>query len=389
MKFATKAIHSGNEPDHLTGAVMPPIYMTSTFAQDFPGKSRMGYEYTRASNPNFVVLEKQIAALENAAHGTVFSSGLGALTGLISTLSQGDTVVALDGLYGGTYRLFREVFQRFGIHFHSFKIDTDEGFQKFEKALKEKPQWLFFETPTNPLMEIYDIETLTQLAQKHGVKTIVDNTFATPYFQNPLNWGVDVVWHSCTKYLGGHSDVIGGVVVTNDLSMKEAVDFSRKSLGLNPSPFDVWLISRGVKTLAARMVVHQNNALEIARFLEKSSLVKKVYYPGLKTHPKYEIAKRQMTGYGGMVSVDFDLPGDMLKKLLTSHKIFTLAESLGGVESLVCHPATMTHASISDEERLRVGVTDSLVRYSVGIEDITDLLADITDVMNAIKKSLA
>jgi cystathionine beta-lyase/cystathionine gamma-synthase len=384
MKFATKAIHAGNEPDRATGAVMPPIYMTSTFVQDSPGESRMGYEYTRAGNPNFTFLEKQIAALEDAEYGTVFSSGMGALTALVSTLSQGDKVVALDGVYGGTYRLFRQVFNRFGIEFQSLKLNSKEDFKKIEEAVASKPKWLFFETPTNPLMEIYDIEALSQLAKRYNVTTVVDNTFATPYSQNPLRWGIDIVWHSSTKYLGGHSDVIGGVVITNDISIKNGVDFARKSLGVNPSPFDAWLISRGIKTLAARMNLHQQNALLIAKYFEKHSKTRKVYYPGIESHPGHEIAKKQMRGYGGVVSVEFDLSLDLIKKLISSYKIFSLAESLGGVESLVSHPASMTHASIPAEERVRQGITDFLVRYSVGIEDASDLIEDLENAFSII-----
>lgn len=383
MKFATKVIHAGNEPDRTTGAVIPPIYMTSTFIQDSPGESRMGYEYTRAGNPNFTFLEKQIAALEEAEYGTVFSSGMGALTALVSTLSQGDKVIALDGLYGGTYRLFRQVFNRFGIDFQSFKIDTNEGYDKIKEALASKPKWLFFETPTNPLMEIFDIEALSQLAKRHGVVTVVDNTFATPYCQNPLQLGADIVWHSSTKYLGGHSDIIGGVVITNNALVKKGMDFARKTLGINPSPFDTWLISRGIKTLAARMNLHQQNAAQVARYFEKHPKTKKVYYPGLESHPGHEIAKKQMRGFGGMVSVEFNLPVEMIKKLISSYKVFTLAESLGGVESLVNHPASMTHSSVSPEERARQGITDELVRYSVGIEDVADLTEDLNQAVEA------
>lgn len=377
MKFATKAIHAGQEPDPHTGAVMPPIYMTSTYKQEAPGVSSSGYEYTRATNPNFTHLEKQLAALEWAEHATVFSSGLGALTGLISTLSQGDKVVATDGLYGGTYRLFREVFSRYGIEFLSFNPNTEEGLRKTEQALSQKAKWLFFETPTNPLMEIYDIKACVMLAKRYGALTVVDNTFATPYFQNPLKFGVDAVWHSSTKYLGGHSDVIGGVVMTNDPKIKKDMDFARKVMGINPSPFDAWLVGRGVKTLAARMQQHEQNARQIAQYFEKHPKVKKVYYPGLESHPGYAIAKKQMSGFGGIVSVEFDLSLDEVKKMISSYKIFTLAESLGGVESLVSHSASMTHASIPREERARIGLSDSLIRYSVGIEDIEDLLEDI------------
>lgn len=373
MKFATKAVHIGSTPDPLTGAIMPPIYMTSTFIQEAPGENK-GYEYTRAHNPNFTILETVLASLENAEHATVFSSGLGALTALISMLSQGDHVAAVDGVYGGTYRLFNSVFNRYGIHFHTIPLGS---LDKIEEALAQKPKWLFFETPTNPLLEISDIAALAERAKKQGVITIVDNTFASPYFQNPLTLGVDVVWHSSTKYIGGHSDVIGGVVMTNNAEIKQQMDFARKSIGVNPSPFDTWLLTRGVKTLALRMEQHQKNAFAVARFLEGHPKVKKVYYPGLESHHNHEIAKKQMSGYSGIVSAEFNLSLDATKKLISSLKLISLAESLGGVESLVCHPASMTHASVPAEERRRIGLSDGLVRFSIGIEDASDLLEDL------------
>jgi cystathionine beta-lyase/cystathionine gamma-synthase len=373
MKFATRAVHVGNDPDSVTGAIMPPIYMTSTYIQEEPGESK-GYEYTRAHNPNFTILEKVLASLEGAEYATVFSSGLGALTALISTLSQGDKVIAINGLYGGTYRLFNSVFNRFGIQFQSI---TPTTINELDHLLETKPKWLFFETPTNPLLEVFDIAAFAGAAKRHEILTIVDNTFASPYFQNPLKWGVDVVWHSTTKYIGGHSDVIGGVAMTNSGTMKKQLDFARKAIGVNPSPFDTWLLTRGVKTLALRMEQHQRNAMAIANFLENHSKVKKVYYPGLESHRNHAIAKKQMTGYGGMLSVEFNLSLERTKKLISSFTLFSLAESLGGVESLVSHPATMTHASIPQEERQRMGISDGLVRFSVGIEDPEDLIADI------------
>jgi cystathionine beta-lyase/cystathionine gamma-synthase len=375
MHFATKAIHVGSAPDPVTGAIMPPIYMTSTFAQEVPGETK-GYDYTRAGNPNFTILEKILAALEGAEYATVFSSGLGALTGLISTLSQGDRVVAFEGVYGGTYRLFNSVFKRYGIEFQSIIPSTHDV---IEQALSTKPKWLFFETPTNPLLEVYDIEAFSKIAKRHGALTIVDNTFATPYFQNPLVWGADIVWHSTTKYIGGHSDVIGGVAMCNNASVKKELDFARKAIGLNPSPFDVWLTTRGVKTLALRMEQHQKNALAVAQFFEKHPKVKKVHYPGLESHRHHSIAQKQMSGFGGMVSVEFDLSLESIGRLISSFKLITLAESLGGVESLVCHPASMTHASIPIEEWPRTGLSDSLVRFSLGIEDSQDLIDDLTE----------
>lgn len=373
MEFATKTVHSGNEPDPHTGAIMPPIYMTSTYIQESPGVTK-GYEYTRAHNPNFTILENLLAALENAKYATIFSSGLGALTAMVSGLSSGDKVVAIDGLYGGTYRLFTQVFNRFGIEFSAIHPKDRDA---FAKAIADKPKCLFFETPTNPLLEVFDIQELTKLAKTNGITVIVDNTFASPFCQNPLDLGADIVWHSTTKYLGGHSDVIGGVAMTNNLKFKDEFDFARKAIGTNPSPFDAWLTNRGVKTLALRMERHQSNAQEIAEFLQKHPKVKKVYYPGLKDHPTYEIAKKQMKGFSGMLSAEFHLPLEETKKMISSFSLFSLAESLGGVESLVCHPATMTHASIPYDERQKMGITDGLVRFSVGIEDVKDLKKDL------------
>ncbi|MGK5593791.1 MAG: trans-sulfuration enzyme family protein [Parachlamydiaceae bacterium] len=373
MEFGTKAVHSGQKPEASTGAIMPPIYMTSTFIQESPGEIK-GYDYTRADNPNFTILEELLASLENAKCATIFSSGLGALTAMISTLSTGDHVLAIDGLYGGTYRLFTQVFNRFGIH---FKTIHPRNQQLFKEELHKHPKWLFFETPTNPLLEIFDIAAIATLAKRNGIKVFVDNTFATPFCQNPLELGADVVWHSTTKYLGGHSDVVGGVVMTDDIQFNKALRFARKAIGINPSPFDAWLTNRGVKTLAIRMAKHQENAQQVADFLQKHPQVKRVYYPGLTSHPQHEIARRQMKGFSGMVSVEFDLPLEVTKKLISSLHLFSLAESLGGVESLVCHPASMTHASIPSKERERFGIMDGLVRLSVGIEDFSDLKKDL------------
>lgn len=375
-KFATKAIHSGYSPDKETGAIMPPIYMTSTYVQDAPGESR-GYEYTRAHNPNFTILEELLAALEQGKYATVFSSGLGALTGFISTMSAGDSVLAIETLYGGTFRLFNSIFSRFGINF----ITVPPNLEGFDEALSVKPKWLLFETPTNPLLDIHDIQAITVRAKKHDVLTLVDNTFASPFGQNPLLLGADAVWHSTTKYLGGHSDVIGGVMITNDAKLDEQLKFARKAMGLNPSPFDVWLTTRGIKTLAVRMERHQQNALGIALFLESHPLVKKVYYPGLTNHKTHEIAKKQMHAFSGIVSVEFNLSIEQMKQVISSFKIFALAESLGGVESLVCQPATMTHASIPPQERARQGIADGLVRFSVGIENLEDLKEDLNQAL--------
>ncbi|MBA3721392.1 MAG: PLP-dependent transferase [Parachlamydiaceae bacterium] len=373
MHFATKAIHIGSEPDPVTGAVMPPINMTSTFELDSPGHSK-GYDYTRANNPNFTRLELLLASLEDAAYATVFSSGMGALSALISTLSQGDKVVALNGVYGGTYRLFNHIFNKFGVEFIDVIPVTVEA---VEKALSLKPKWLIFETPTNPLMNIFDIEFFVKLAKKYGVLTVIDNTFASPYCQNPLKLGADIVWHSTTKYISGHSDVLGGVVMSNNEQLKKDMDFARKTLGVNPSPFDCWLIMRGAKTLQLRMEQHQKNAMTIANYLEKHPKVRKVYYPGLKSHQGHEIAKKQMRCFNGMLSVEFNLPLEDTIKMISSFKYFTLAESLGGVESLVSHPATMTHSIIPKKDREKIGISDGLVRFSIGIEDCADLIEDL------------
>lgn len=381
MKFSTKAIHEGYKADPTTGAIMPPIYMTSTFVQEAPGVDK-GYDYTRSNNPNFEILEKQLASLENAQYATVFSSGLGALTGLISTLQQGDRVLAFDGVYGGTYRLFNQVFDKFGVEFITISPSQIKNLE--EELIRHKPNWLFFETPTNPLLDIYDIEVCAQLAKKHQILVVVDNTFASPYCQNPLKWGADVIWHSSTKYLGGHSDVIGGVMITNHPELKKQLDFARKAMGLNPSPFDTWLVTRGVKTLAVRMDRHMYNAMHLAEYLEKHPKVKKVIYPGLKNHPNFAIAKKQMNGYSGMIAVEFNLTMEETTRLISSLKIFSLAESLGGVESLISHPPSMTHASIPADERHRIGLGDGLVRLSVGIEDIEDLIADFEHALQKI-----
>lgn len=375
MKFATKAIHKGWEPDPATGSVMPPIYMTSTFELDAPGISR-GFDYTRANNPNFVILEKTLASLEEAAYATVFSSGIGALMALASTLVNGDKVVAIDGVYGGTYRLFTQVLNKFGIEFITILSTSIEDIEK--SLIKHQPKWLLFETPTNPLMNLFDIEALSQLARKHHVLSVVDNTFASPYCQNPLKWGADIVWHSTTKYIGGHSDVLGGVVMSNSEELKRTLDFARKTLGLNPSPFDCWLITRGVKTLAVRMEQHQKNALALAHFLEKHPKVKQVNYPGLSSHPSHHLAKKQMRAFNGMLSAEFNLSLEATLKMISSYRYFTLAESLGGVESLVSHPVTMTHAVIPKEEREHLGLRDGLIRFSVGLEEASDLIEDLS-----------
>lgn len=373
MNFATKAIHDGQKPDPTTGAIIPPLYLTSTYVQEAPGVYK-GYDYTRAGNPNFTNLEETLASLENGKYATIFSSGLGATTALGSILKSGDLVIAGNDLYGGTYRLFTTIFNNYGIRFELIDLSNEA---ELTTALQVKPALLLIETPTNPLLKITDIKKVTGLARAAGVFTVLDNTFATPYFQKPLTLGADVVLHSTTKYIGGHSDIIGGALISNSLEFKEKMDFARKAMGLNPSPFDAWLASRGLKTLAVRMDKHQSNALAVARFLEAHPLVKKVYYPGLTSHEGHMIAAQQMTGFGGVVSVEFNLNLEQMKTLISSFAVFSLAESLGGVESLVDHPASMTHASIPAAERAKIGLSDGLVRLSVGIEDEEDLLTDL------------
>lgn len=376
MRFATRAIHLGNKPDRETGAVMSPIYMTSTFELESPGHTIDGFDYTRAHNPNFRKLEEQLAGLEEASYATVFSSGIGGLNALVSTLSQNDKVVTLNGIYGGTYRLFNHVFNKFGIEFINIPVVT---FEAVEKALKEKPKWLLFETPTNPLMNIFDIEILAKMAKQYQVLTIIDNTFASPYCQNPLKLGADIVWHSTTKYIAGHSDVLGGAILSNQIEIKNEMDFARKTLGGNPSPFDCWLISRGAKTLQIRMEKHEKNALAIAAYLENHPKVRRIYYPGLPSHSGHTLAKKQMKHFNGMLSVDFNLSLEKTSQMLSTFQYFTLAESLGGVESLISHPATMTHSIVPQKEREQLGITDGLVRISVGIEDPEDLLEDLEE----------
>lgn len=360
-KFDTKAVHVGQKPDKETGAVIPPIYQTTTYAQKAPDVHK-GFDYTRADNPNFRNLEAVLAALEEARHATVFSSGLGAALAVLNLLKAGDHVVAGNDLYGGSYRLFKKWGEKFGLQF-TFVDGTDA--KAFQKGMEARTKLIWMESPTNPLLRVTDIAAVAKMAKAEKVLTIVDNTFASPYFQNPLVLGARLVLHSTTKYIGGHSDVVGGVVATNDKGLKENLDFGRMALGVNPSPFDCWLTQRGVKTLGLRMERHQKNAKAVAAFLKKHPLCKKVYYPG----------------FGGMVSAEFRLPDAEVKKRIGKFEFFTLAESLGGVESLVCHPATMTHASIPRAEREKRGLTDALVRFSVGIEDAGDLIADLKRVL--------
>lgn len=372
--FNTRAVHAGQAPEEQFGAVIPPVYMTSTFAQEAPGKMK-GYDYTRAGNPNFTNLEAALASLEKARYATVFASGLSCVTALLQILRPGDRVLGINDLYGGTYRAMTKIFEPMGI---GFETDDFNDMGRIEEKLASGAfKIISFESPTNPLLRLVDVQAICELAKKYQVISFVDNTFATPFLQNPMELGADIVWHSMTKYIGGHSDVIGGVSVTNNEAYKKAFDFARMAMGMNSSPFDAWLTQRGLKTLGVRMQRHCENAMEVAEFLAQHPLVERVYYPGLSSHPQHELAKHQMHAFGGMVSVDFKLSVERTAELISGFELFTLAESLGGIESLVDHPASMTHASIPAEERQKAGLADGLVRFSVGIEGAKDLIKDL------------
>lgn len=374
MRFGTKAIHAGVDPDPLTGAVMTPIYQTSTYAQEAPGVHK-GYEYARTQNPTRDALQKNLAALENGKHGICFSSGLAAMDAILKLLSPGDEIISTNDLYGGSYRLMRRVYEKFGLK-STFVNMTN--IKEVEKAISKNTKLIWIETPTNPMLNIIDIQAVCDLAKAHDIMTCVDNTFASPYLQNPLDLGADIVTHSATKYLGGHSDVVHGAIIVNSEELAQELYFLQNAVGAVPGPQDCFLILRGIKTLHLRVERACKNAKKIAKYLVGHPKVKNVYYPGLKDNPYYELASRQMRHFGAMVS--FDLHQDSLEeatKVLSNTKIFLLAESLGGVESLIGHPATMTHASIPREERLKVGLTDSLIRLSVGVEDVEDLIEDL------------
>lgn len=374
MKQATKFIHAGVEPDPTTGAIMTPIYQTSTYVQEAPAQHK-GYEYARSQNPTRTALEAALAEIENGKFGLAFSSGVAATDAVIKLLSPGDEVIAANDMYGGSYRLFTKIFEKFGIKFHYVNMQDANNIRAF---INSNTKLIWTETPTNPLMNIADISAIAAIAKEHKILLCVDNTFATPYFQNPLDQGADLVMHSATKYLGGHSDVIQGALIMNDSELREKLYFIQKSCGAVPGPFDCFLVLRGIKTLHVRMQRHDENGKKIAHFLRNHPKVEKVYWCGFEDHPNYEIAKKQMRGFGGMMS--FTLKNnsvDEAKRVLSSTKLFALAESLGGVESLINHPASMTHASIPREERIKNGLGDSLIRLSVGIEDADDLIADL------------
>ncbi len=383
MRFSTKAIHAGQDADPTTGATIVPIYQTSTYTQDAVGAHK-GYDYSRTINPTRVALETQLAALENAEYACAFASGMAATSAVLNVLSAGDHVIVTDDLYGGTYRLFERVLTRYGLEFTY--VDMAD-MQAVRAALAPNTKMFWIETPTNPLLKLIDIREIASLARAGAGKVIVavDNTFATPYFQEPLALGADVVVHSTTKYIGGHSDVVGGAAAVNDKSLYETIKFHQNAVGGIPGPHDAWLTMRGAKTLALRMERHAENAQAVAEFLQAHPQVRRVHYPGLPTHPQHELAKRQMSGFGGMVS--FTLAGEPERAIDFANrmKYFSLAESLGGVESLVCHPARMTHGSIPKQEREKRGVTDGLLRLSVGIEDVEDLLDDLRSALDSVR----
>jgi cystathionine gamma-synthase/cystathionine gamma-lyase len=373
MKFETKAIHAGQEPDPGTGAVIVPVYQTSTYRQEAVGKHK-GYEYSRTGNPTRHALETALAALEGGRFGLAFASGVAATSAVFNLLQKGDHVVAGDDLYGGTYRLLEKVFKKWGLEVDYASIDEPHS---FEKAIRKNTKLIWIETPTNPLLKIVDIKKISRLTRKRRILLAVDNTFASPYFQKPLSNGADLVVHSTTKYIGGHSDLVGGAIIVNEPKIYAELKFHQNAAGAIPGPWDCWLVLRGLKTLAVRMRAHQENAIHLAHFLSSHQKVERVYYPGLKSSLGNAVARDQMTGFGGMISLELKGGYPSVQKFLSRLKIFTLAESLGGVESLVSYPAGMTHASIPREERLKRGIKDNLVRLSVGIEDKSDLKEDL------------
>ena len=373
-KFGTKAIHAGADPDPSTGAIMTPIYQTSTYVQESPGKNK-GYGYARGKNPTREALQKNIAALENGKHCLCFSSGMGATDAVIKLLRPGDEVITGDDLYGGSYRMFTKIFEPMGIKFHFINLTDSSNIKKY---LNKNTKMIWAETPTNPTMQIIDIGACSEIAKQNNLLMVVDNTFASPYLQNPLALGADIVMHSVTKYLGGHSDVVMGALISNSDKLHEQLYFILNSCGANPGPMDCFLVMRGIKTLHLRMERHCYNGKKIAEYLKTHPKIEKVYWPGFTDHPNHAIAKKQMRDFGGMISIVLKgADTEATFKIAGSFKVFSLAESLGGVESLINHPATMTHASIPKAEREKAGVVDNLLRLSVGVEDVEDLLADL------------
>ena len=379
MGFSTTAIHAGNEPDPTTGSVTVPIYQTSTYAQEGLGKHK-GFEYARTQNPTRLAVERNIAALEGAKYGFAFASGMAAIDSVLRLVKAGEHVIVSDNTYGGTYRLFSRILSNYGVEF-TF-ADTSDA-MNVERALRDNTRMLYVETPTNPVMTVTDLRGVSEVARARGVRVVCDNTFMSPYLQRPLEFGADIVLHSTTKYLNGHSDSVGGVVVLNDDGDAEWLKFVQNSVGAILSPFDSWLTLRGTKTLALRMEQHDKNGRAVAAFLEEHPKVQKLYYPGSLSHRQHELAKRQQRGFGGMVSFDVGSL-EAARAVLESVRLLTLAESLGSVESLISHPATMTHASVLPETRARLGITDGLVRVSVGLEDAEDIIADLDQALGKI-----
>ncbi len=373
-KFETRAIHTGCEPEPVTGAVMTPIFQTSTFVQESPGKKKKGYAYARTHNPTRTALETNIASLEEGDYGLAFPSGMSAISTVIQMLDAGDHVISCDDVYSGTFRVFEKVLTRQNLEFDFIDLSKPESLQKH---IKDNTKIIWIETPSNPLLKITDIKAITHIAKSNNILTVADNTFATPFFQNPLNLGVDIVVHSTTKYMNGHSDIIGGAIVTKDKEFYDKIQFIQNAAGAVPGPFDCFLVLRGIKTLAVRMERHAENAMKIAQFLENHSKVRNVIYPGLESHPQHELAKKQMSGFGGMITFFIKGGLESARSFLERVEIFALAESLGGVESLIEHPAIMTHASLPEKVKEELGISDELIRISVGIENVDDLIDDL------------
>jgi cystathionine beta-lyase/cystathionine gamma-synthase len=379
MGFSTDAIHAGQEPEPATGAITVPIYQTSTYVQESLGKHK-GYEYARTQNPTRSAFEKNIAVLEKGFAGFAFSSGMASITAVMMLLKAGDHVIATDNVYGGTYRLFVRIFSNLGME---FTFTDTSGLENIRKSMKPNTRMVFVETPTNPLLSLTDLRHTANFCNDMNLLMVVDNTFMSPYFQKPLSLGADIVLHSSTKYLNGHSDGVGGVAVVATQDLAQKLGFIQNAAGAILSPFESWLVLRGIKTLALRMEKHNENAMKIAEYLTRAKKVRKVYYPGLPEHPQHDLAKKQCTGFGGMISFDVGSP-DKAKTLVESVRIFALAESLGGVESLIGHPVTMTHASVPKENRQKMGLTENLVRLSVGVEDVEDLIGDLSYALDRI-----
>lgn len=378
QKFETRAIHAGCDPDSGTGAIMTPIFQTSTYVQESPGKHK-GYDYSRTHNPTRTALEKNIASLEEGNYGLAFSSGMSAISAVTQLFNTGDHIICCDDVYGGTFRLFDKVLKRYKLEFDFADLTNPKSLERY---IRDNTKLVWLESPSNPLLKLVDIEAIASIAKKKNILVVVDNTFATPFFQKPLKLGADIVMHSTTKYLNGHSDIIGGALVTNDRELYDRLQFLQNAIGAVPGPFDCFLVLRGIKTLAVRMGRHQENAIKIAQFLENHPKVRRVIYPGLKSHPQHELAGKQMSGFGGIITFFIKGGLEAARNFLERVKIFSLAESLGGVESLIEHPAIMTHASLPKEVREKLGISDELIRVSAGIENIDDLTGDLEQALS-------